>query len=239
MGLFPIIMNILQFWLIDSIVKAAAESPVTLESDSQQNLYDDNDVRAPLFNVPSDDEDEDGPGPRHDIENPRSAREENKHNAGSTTSDELKSTGSSTSHAPIEGELSVTAHSYPPSMSPPSRRGSMSPPAVGSVHKYKRSVPAPLSLQTAHQPAINSPNPTTAKTPLSFQTMPEPAVPMILATVEADSSKDWESSWDDSDDWANKVGEDDWAKRREHKKAALSEAWTTSPLPRRVPAVGL
>lgn len=66
MGVFPIIMNILQFWLIDSIVKASTEEPLSLDSDAHDNLD-----REPLFGAPSDDEDEDVGTQRHDIENPK------------------------------------------------------------------------------------------------------------------------------------------------------------------------
>lgn len=239
MGLFPIIMNIMQFWLIDSIVKASADSPLALESDSSHPSLDDG-AREPLFHSPSDDEDEDeGPAPRHDIENPRQlrsqSRDQQKHTSTSPSvnTEEPKSIGSSTSHVPADPEISVVTHAYPPSigsgsMSPPSRRASLSPPA-GSMHRYQRSSPAPLRLQSAHQPAINSPNPT-AKSPKSFQAISEH---VALSTLDADSSKDWESSWDDADEWTNKVGDDVAAKQRRS-----SDAWGTSPPPRQVAAVG-
>ena len=57
MGLFPIIMNVLQFWLIDSIVKAHAP-PLALTDDSSQLDTQDGD-REPLFPADgSDGEDE-------------------------------------------------------------------------------------------------------------------------------------------------------------------------------------
>jgi len=71
MGLFPIIMNVLQFWLIDSIVKAH-DPPLTL-SDSQGRGSGD---QEPLFQADgSDEEDEtvDESGstpPKYDVENP-------------------------------------------------------------------------------------------------------------------------------------------------------------------------
>lgn len=74
MGLFPIVMNVLQFWLIDSIVKAHAP-PLVLTEDSSPLGADGGD-REPLFQADgSDEEDEtvDQPGsapPKYDAENP-------------------------------------------------------------------------------------------------------------------------------------------------------------------------
>jgi len=74
MGLFPIIMNVLQFWLIDSIVKAHTP-PLSLTDDSSRFGADEGD-REQLFQADgSDEEDEtvDEPGstpPKYDIENP-------------------------------------------------------------------------------------------------------------------------------------------------------------------------
>jgi len=67
MGLFPIIMNILQFWLIDSIVKAS-EQPGSLALPDSRTSQD----REPLFQASdSDDEDDSTIGrPKYDIENP-------------------------------------------------------------------------------------------------------------------------------------------------------------------------
>ena len=73
MGLFPIIMNILQFWLIDSIVKAHAP-PVALTDDTSRLGIHSGD-QEPLFQADGSDEDEtvDEPGstpPKYDVENP-------------------------------------------------------------------------------------------------------------------------------------------------------------------------
>jgi len=57
MGLFPIIMNVLQFWLIDSIVKAHAP-PLTLADGSSRLGSHDGD-REPLFLADGSDEEED------------------------------------------------------------------------------------------------------------------------------------------------------------------------------------
>ena len=73
MGLFPIIMNVLQFWLIDSIVKAHTQ-PLALTDDTPRLDARDGD-REPLFRADSSDEDEtaDESGstpPKYDVENP-------------------------------------------------------------------------------------------------------------------------------------------------------------------------
>ncbi|KAF8574204.1 hypothetical protein K439DRAFT_1373081, partial [Ramaria rubella] len=67
MGIFPIIMNVLQFWLIDSIVKASASRPM-----EDSSRVDDEGSRRPLFHDPESDSDDDHiPAQRrHDIETP-------------------------------------------------------------------------------------------------------------------------------------------------------------------------
>lgn len=72
MGLFPIIMNVLQFWLIDSIVKANAP-PVALSDDPSGHGSGD---REPLFQAEGSDEEDDtadeseSTPPKYDAENP-------------------------------------------------------------------------------------------------------------------------------------------------------------------------
>lgn len=248
MGLFPIIMNILQFWLIDSIVKASEVPSAALLTDSLRHAYDDG-QREPLFGAPSDDEDEDadaGTLPRHDIENPRTrsrSRDENK----SLKLDEHRPTDSGMSTPDVsDGGASVPMHAYPPSgnsvgtNTASSSRGAslMSPPSGESSHKTKRSAPAPLRLQSAYHPAVNSPE-LSATHPQPTREASGPIVPPSVAKTlletapTEDPNKDW-ASWEDSDDWANKVGEDDWTGRRiEHKRGELSEAWGPSPVPQR------
>ena len=71
MGIFPIIMNVLQFWLIDSIVKASAHhAAVALPDDATDDLTPEDE---PLFQLSDDEGDGDeGDAPRiHDVENPR------------------------------------------------------------------------------------------------------------------------------------------------------------------------
>lgn len=54
MGMFPIIMNIVQFWLIDSIVKASAAAAAIAAQDIESTHRD----RDPLFSTPAEDDDE-------------------------------------------------------------------------------------------------------------------------------------------------------------------------------------
>ena len=58
MGLFPIAMNIVQFWLIDTIVKGSSNyTPLALTSDSPRGSSDSD--REPLFQASDDDDNED------------------------------------------------------------------------------------------------------------------------------------------------------------------------------------
>lgn len=70
MGLFPIAMNIIQFWLIDSIVKATSQDVESEPGSSPRHSAD----REPLFstNASEDESGEDSCSERrvHDIENP-------------------------------------------------------------------------------------------------------------------------------------------------------------------------
>ncbi|KAF9498810.1 hypothetical protein BDN71DRAFT_305920 [Pleurotus eryngii] len=135
MGIFPIAMNILQFWLIDSIVKASSTtSSLTPEIDV------DGADREPLFRGSMDDEDDEGPG--RDIENPRQrvrspsrspARARDRQKSSSSTSStpfENKSSGSSTTSQPMELRDLATSSSHSST---------------------------PLHIPLTNQPAINSP----------------------------------------------------------------------------------
>ncbi|KII95262.1 hypothetical protein PLICRDRAFT_208245 [Plicaturopsis crispa FD-325 SS-3] len=231
MGIFPITMNVLQFWLIDSIVKASADSAVVLPTNSRHDSYED---REPLFNAPEDDDGDDDHGSRpHDIENPpprkssRPASHEFDKNDDATLTfpsdgDHNKRSGSSTPSAPGDSSLqSMATHAYPPSLSSSpsssytatSRHKSKSP----SSKSLRRSKPppAPLHLQSSAQPAVNSPDRLSSR----INTQPPPS------QLPSPHHDDWEN-WEDSEDWANKVGEEDWTGRRlEEKKEALNDVW--------------
>ncbi|KAG2128988.1 vacuolar membrane protein-domain-containing protein [Suillus clintonianus] len=155
MGLFPIIMNILQFWLIDSIVKASSSSAeLPTNSPRMSDVHD----REPLFRAPEDDEDEDDD--HCDIENPRPTYIRMPTGDDAETivvSEDFKGKDSGTT-SPLSIPKSSTPsslvpHDYPPSV------GSLSSHSSRSRHKYKRSPPPPLEFHTSHMPAINSPDP--------------------------------------------------------------------------------
>ena len=66
MGIFPIMMNILQFWLIDSIVKSSPAASVALPTVTPRSSADGEHEHEhePLFRASSDDEDDEGADPR-------------------------------------------------------------------------------------------------------------------------------------------------------------------------------
>ncbi|KAK0190525.1 vacuolar membrane protein-domain-containing protein [Armillaria mellea] len=238
MGLFPILMNILQFWLIDSIVKASNEQFVSLDTDVHDAL--DHADREPLFGVPSDDEDDGDTGnQRHDIENPRShspthqhqrSQSNDKSSGGSTPlASEPKLSGSSTPQ-PIPGQAHEV-HAYPPSLSSSvasaSTASSTSPPAIREatkLNKKRRSPPTPIHIRQARQPAVNAVSPE----PKSLSHERKLSRPVVV--VEP-AGQEWADSWGDEDDWADRVGEEDWTGRRiEQKRDGINEVWDHSPI---------
>lgn len=114
MGIFPIIMNIIQFWTIDSIVKASTATMST------QDIESTNHDHQPLFMAPAEDDDDQSP-PRLETANRSSSR----HSFSSLNSqdrephviqtpiiipDEHKSGASSSKRL-------VDVYAYPPSLS--------------------------------------------------------------------------------------------------------------------------
>jgi len=204
MGIFPIIMNVLQFWLIDSIVKASGV--VALPSDSSRNSFDDL-AREPLFDTPSDDEDDSSINvqPRHDIENPPPQQSQPATEHSRTIlpqPPENKAIAHSSSDTSEPRDIPVI-HSYPPSVASTSTTRSASPPFVKPQHLPKqfkrRPPPPPLDLESPSHPAAN--------------------IPAAVREVEKqdladDASREWDNSWGDSDDWANRDEEDDWTEQR-------------------------
>ncbi|KAG6887115.1 hypothetical protein C0995_001360 [Termitomyces sp. Mi166 len=202
MGIFPIIMNVLQFWLIDSIVKASTKTLALDDDDRDDTPHD----REPLFNAPDVDDDDDNNYRQHDIEHarlrPRSRSPPvpiHKRSTDSTTPEEYKS-GTASPDEPVD-------HSYPPSLSTShSSIASQPRPAKNLLTNVKRrAAPAPLNVYNDYPRAVNSPGVTPAERDVE---------------VNVDGADDvWTESWDEQDDWADKVGEEDWTGRRlEHKK---------------------
>lgn len=223
-GIFPILMNCIQFYLIDSILKA---SGVALDMDTPDPLD-----REPLFGAPDDDDDDDQHSgnvyaQNQDLEShPRPAARSSSPSSGRTrSSDKLrtpepKSTGSSTPSQPIE------VHAYPPSLASSASSSSPPPaPVLREATKLKpkrRSPPSPIHIRTLNPAAVNSPRQTPKTAPVPVVSEPAPAP----AEEEA-----WGDSWDDPDDWANKVGEEDWTGRRMEEKKGVLSGWDSgSPM---------
>ncbi|RPD66825.1 hypothetical protein L226DRAFT_565610 [Lentinus tigrinus ALCF2SS1-7] len=223
MGLFPILMNVLQFWLIDSIVKGT-----NTVSDSPRNSLDPD--NEPLFRASEDDDDDDGLPPRHDIENPRPrsiSRSRSRDIERRMAAGEPKSLGSGTTTVIASGsttpipkpiDTGVSVHAYPPvsaasSPSSASSHASSSSMSSSSLSRSRRrSPPPPLSIQArkASYPDIE----------ISRSAPPDEDMPH-------DNDEKW-ASWGDDDevDWAERVGEEDWTGRRiEARKEAVEDAW--------------
>jgi hypothetical protein len=226
MGIFPIIMNIVQFWLIDSIVKAS--NSVSLDTDSPN--ADDGEQHEPLFTVPSDDEDEDEEGSKpDDVENQRP----NKYSRSPGDSYRLSRDKPLSTDIPTPDETKSRAascsselrdqHSYPPSLSNSlsssgSDRSKATKAATNLLKKKRRGPPAPLHIERVHQPVVNSPLvsalPVVASLP---KTLPQPSImgnkPLVIARQQNTQPEvaAWTDSWeDDEDEWA---GEEEWARR--------------------------
>lgn len=223
MGIFPIIMNVLQFWLIDSIVKAST-NPSAIRSSSPRNS--DSQDCEPLFASAGPDDDDDDISPQ-DIENmPQSSftkttSEGDLKTLGSAEGDVTKLLGSTSSSSSMNSsKSSVAAHDYPPnSVGSSSSQGSSV--SSRSRHKYRRSPPPPLEFQSAHPPAINSPDP-------SRNSSSRKSSQHNLSSRALDNADDDAADFDawEKDDWAERVGDEEWTGRRlEQKKKVLSDKW--------------
>ncbi|KAG6832358.1 hypothetical protein H0H87_001823 [Tephrocybe sp. NHM501043] len=222
MGIFPIIMNVLQFWLIDSIVKASTKSVALDDNSSDPTIHD----REPLFRASSEDDDDEY---RHDdIEHARRSLHPPRKSSESETSEtpeEYKS-GTASPNEPAE-------HSYPPSLTNSVSSGSSMPPRSAKnllKNAKRRAAPAPLNVRNDYPPAVNSPS---ALLSSAQPVMPVPLAPVQKAEVEVAKGSEadaWAETWDEEDDWANRVGEEDWTGRRiEGKQAVLKNVWDASP----------
>lgn len=235
-------MNILQFWLIDSIVKASTPpSNVALPSDTPRDssALD----REPLFRASTDDEDddEDSPSRPHDIENPPPRSYSPLSDVPATgksadTTDEHKSSGTVTPATRNGGGSSFASHAYPPRSTPfapvANAPDENTPTSAESLSSKRRSPPPQLQPRSPLQPAVNSPMVTSEHVKQSVA--PQHLGASKIAGVgkvstrkqEAQETKDWDSSWEDSDDWAERVGEEDWTGRRvEAAKGFVGNIW--------------
>lgn len=138
MGMLPIIMNILQFWLIDSIVKASASQlsplPETAPNDSADH--------EPLMDGTESEDDDLGDSlSHHDIENPppKDVVAPETSVPRKISSDEGKHSSSSGSSS-IEWEDEDT-HLYPPSLSSSPQNAASSPKLVSGSLTYRSQSP--------------------------------------------------------------------------------------------------
>jgi hypothetical protein len=250
MGVFPIFMNIIQFWLIDSIVKAAAYVPA-LTLDPEEGSHAD---REPLFRASTDDEDDDGGEQAHNAvaptHEPRPAPHKSVRGQPKAANDEAKSAGAST---PATGSSSRTGtsfslHAYPP-------RGAaagvvnavveddeeLSPGSARSNSSRRRSPPPELLPRSPLQPAINSPMVTPAlggaapvakamKLEVRAPEKPTPAAPALATEAKDEEDDPWGEDW--GDDWAGRVGQEDWTgKRLEAARGFVGTAWNAPASP--------
>ncbi|KAG6891679.1 hypothetical protein C0992_010081 [Termitomyces sp. T32_za158] len=205
-------MNVLQFWLIDSIVKASTKS-LALEEDHNATSQD----REPLFNAPDDDDIDDNTYRNSDIERARPRPPSpptvpiHKRSTNSTTPEYQNNTHDSDEQA---------EHSYPPSLSTShSSIASQPRPAKNQLKNAKRRVAlAPLNVHNDHPRAVNPPD-------VLATIVPEAVQPDV--EVNAHGANDgWTESWGEQEDWAGRVGEEDWTGRRlEHRKDTLKGFW--------------
>lgn len=235
MGLFPITMNILQFWLIDSIVKATHQPPV-LVVDEREEAAD----REPLFRASEDDSDDDDETRRRDIEasRPRPSRTPSRSSVTKKDAPEPKSIGSTTpdTSAPSSSSrtgASFSTHAYPPRGS--SISGSIdddSPTSARSNSSRRRSPPPHLLPRSPMVPAMNSPScMPSAKPDTPAQALREKVTRRTVSARKQEEKEkeqdDWNVAWgEDGDDWAERVGEEDWTGRRvEAARGFVGAAW--------------
>lgn len=188
MGVFPILMNVLQFWIIDSIVKASSRAPFL---DLERGEYHD---QEPLFRAPSEDADNNGRSLARNLE-PRHARS----SISSVDSRELDDHSFATDTPPEEYKSSASssrqvsdAHNYPPSLS-----SSFSSDAATS-HSSKGPREAKNLQKKAKRRDPSSPLPHPRASLRIVHATPSPK----HATIPlAEDSIEWTESWDDANDW--------------------------------------
>jgi hypothetical protein len=179
MGIFPILMNIIQFWLIDSIVKASSMAAVAL--DIEQGTRHDSE---PLFQGNSEDEDDFDPRPN------TNHRSSSLSDARRLDTSDDRSFDTNTSEILITKE-SINSHSYPPSLSgsiSSNVASSLDPksPKVKNLVKQGNRRMAGTSSESSHLSGSSS----------------LPRTPLQATHVhQVTESADWAESWDDADEW--------------------------------------
>lgn len=198
MGIFPIMMNVLQFWLIDSIVKASTLGGVALDIENDGGQYQDHE---PLFQAPSEDGDDDPNEPIKD--QPRRERdsissldsrdfETRDHSFATevTSHDDNHKSSAGSSKAGL-----ADLHEYPPSMTSSftSDTGAKAPREAKNLLKKTKRKDALTRSPTPRSPRLRSPSRSSIpSTPISG------SVSVVIAQHE---HNEWADSWGDSHDW--------------------------------------
>jgi len=181
MGVFPIFMNVVQFWLIDSIVKASGTAVITLPSDPADH--------EPLFRSSTDSSDDNA--------------EDNLN--GDATATPTKRDIEAQGQVKLLRRSNDSSHTYPPSLdnsptpAPSIHRASLSPPSASSSvvsARRQRPLPPPLQPRSLPAPAVNSPDPSSE------------ASADADADAVARPKEDWQA-WDGDEDWVEHVSEEE------------------------------
>lgn len=198
-------MNVVQFWLIDSIVKAGGTAGIALPT----SQHDPSDHEPLIHSVDSDDEGDDDDDARGDggaMATP--AKRDIEAQAQGQVHLLRRSTDSSHAYPPRHNSPTSTAIEPIPTI----RRVSSSPPPSLLSVRRQRVPPAPLIPRSPLVPAVNSPKPTSGTSPAGVDAGPRP-------------KEDWQS-WDGEGDWVEHVGEEEWTGRRaEAKKGEVERIW--------------
>jgi hypothetical protein len=181
MGFFPILMNVIQFWLIDSIVKAGGIAGISISYDSLDRVD-----REPLFHS------------ENELANNEDEDEEDDGGDGGVIVSARKRDVEASGQAQRFRRSNDSTHTYPPSVSgspATAPRTSISPPPVsGSV----------LSTRSRHSTPAQHPTRSPRVTTLD---RPGTSLEMV-AEASGRSKEDWRP-WDSDHDWADRVGEED------------------------------
>jgi len=183
MGIFPILMNIIQFWLIDSIVKASSMAAVAL--DIEQNAQED---CEPLFEGGSDDE--------HDYHTSRPNPSQRRPSISSFDS-RVSDFHDNRSTPEDSGESSKPedVHAYPPSLS-----GSM----TSDTSSHNRVENSFMKKTTRSEPASSTISRSTQPETLQISGPRNTASQLSARTSILKGSADWTNSWDDADEWSHR-----------------------------------
>lgn len=198
MGIFPIMMNVVQFWLIDSIVKASTLGGVALDIENDGGNYQD---REPLFQAPSEEGDDDTA--QHVKDQPRQKRrsisslDSGDFETGDTSvatdiasRDDNHKSSASSSKAGV-----ADLHEYPPSLTSSftSDTPAKAPREAKNLLKKPKRRDAPTRSPTPRSPRIRSP--VRSSLPATPVSGPEPVV------IAQQEHNEWADSWGDSHDW--------------------------------------